>query len=122
MTNFIGFEYLLACALVIRNCQSLTMAELDEFRALAESEFSKRNIDAVFLISSKYADGAMHEYPGLFRYAESDGTKIMRVPGVTNDDLTERFLAYMSCDTLHALIEVAREQYPDDSRFKSHEQ
>lgn len=114
MTNFIRFEYLLACALVVTEANSITMRELNDFRVLVKKEFEKRSIDAMFLFSSKYAEEAIYDYPELFKFEDEYGTTIMRKPDATNSALIQKFFAYLSVDVLSAVIAVAKEHFSNN--------
>lgn len=111
MTNFIRFEYLLACAFVVTEANAITMRELNDFRVLVETEFEKRSIDARFLFTSKYAEEAIYDYPNLFQFDDEYGTTIMRKPDVTNAALIQKFFAYLSVDDLSAVIAVSKEHF-----------
>ena len=105
MINFIKFEYLVACAMYTYNTQCITLRDLEEYRIKLEDEFKKRNIDAMFLFSSKYAEECVYDNPDVFELI-CDGTAIRRNDEVSVDDLIDRYLAYMSNDDLLAVVAV----------------
>lgn len=105
MTNFIKFEYLVACAMYTYNTQCITMHDLNEYRIKIEAEFKKRNIDALFLFSSKYAEECVYENSNVFELM-CDGTAIRRNDEVSIDDLITKYLSYLSVDDLLAVLTV----------------
>lgn len=103
--NFMKFEYLVACAMYTYNTQCITMSDLNEYRMKLEAEFSKRNIEAMFLFSSKYAEECVHDNPDVFELS-CDGTAVRRNDEVSIDDLVRKYLSYMSNNALLAVTAV----------------
>lgn len=109
MTNFIKFEYLVACAMYTYNTQCITMRDLNEYRIKLEAEFKKRGIDAMFLFSSKYAEESVYENSNVFELI-CDGTTIRRNDEVSIEDLITKYLSYLSVDDLLAVSTVKVEE------------
>lgn len=109
MTNFIKFEYLVACAMYTYNTQCITMRDLNEYRIKLEAEFKKRDIDAMFLFSSKYAEECVYENANVFELI-CDGTAIRRNDEVSIEDLITKYLSYLSVDDLLAVLTVKVEE------------
>ena len=109
MTNFIKFEYLVACAMYTYNTQCITMRDLNEYRIKLEAEFKKRGIDAMFLFSSKYAEESVYENSNVFELI-CDGTTIRRNDEVSIEDLITKYLSYLSVDVLLAVSTVKVEE------------
>ena len=105
MTNFIKFEYLVACAMYTYNTQCITMHDLNEYRIKLETEFKKRSIDALFLFSSKYAEECVYENSNVFELM-CNGTAIRRNDEVSIEDLITKYLSYLSVDDLLAVSTV----------------
>lgn len=105
MTNFIKFEFLVSCAMYTYDTQCITMRDLESYRVRLEEEFRNRNIDAMFLISNKYAEQMIYENPGVFELI-CDGTAVRRNDNISLDDIMEKYLAYMSNDDLWAVYEL----------------
>lgn len=105
MMNFIKFEYLVACAMYTYNTQCITLNDLNEYRIKLEDEFKKRNINAMFLFSSKYAEECVYDNADVFEFI-CDGTAIRRKDEVSIDDLVSKYLSYMSNDDLLAVTAV----------------
>lgn len=105
MMNFIKFEYLVACAMYTYGTQCINMLDLNEYRMKLEAEFKKRNIEAMFLFSSKYAYECVYDNPDVFELI-CDGTAVRRKDEVSIDDLISKYLSYMSNDDLLAVTAV----------------
>lgn len=105
MMNFMKFEYLVACAMYTYGTQCITMRDLNEYRMKLVAEFKKRNIEAMFLFSSKYAYECVHDNPDVFELI-CDGTAVRRKDEVSINDLISKYLAYMSNDDLLAVTAV----------------
>lgn len=105
MMNFIKFEYLVACAMYTYGTQCITMRDLNEYRMKLEAEFKKRNIEAMFLFSSKYAYECVHDNPDVFELI-CDGTAVRRKDEVSIENLISKYMSYMSNDDLLAVTAV----------------
>lgn len=99
MCNFIGIEYLVALALIIKNQEDISLAELNEYGVKITKIIKERNINAVFLFSSKYAIDMVRNYADCFEWIDEETTLHKKV---SNDVLISKFLDYLSTDVLLA--------------------
>lgn len=94
-------EYLVALALVTKNKEEITLAELNEYHTKLTNEINKHSINALFCFSSKYAIDMVTRCSDFFEW--KDEYTIHKKESITKDDLISKFLDYLSADLLSVI-------------------
>lgn len=107
MMNFIKPEYLISLYLILNKQEEVSLKDLGNYGEKLNKELKEQMIEALFLYSDKYIDEMLSDYKDYFEYNglyEDVSSPDYCIPWikrkVSNELLSEQFIAYLSNDVL----------------------
>ena len=105
MMNFIKPEYLVSLYLILNKQEIVTLKDLGDYAGKLNKELKENNIEAMFLYSDNYIEEMLEQYSDYFL----KGTYTIYYAikrKVSNEELSEKFIAYLSNDVLKVICEL----------------